>query len=309
MMDIIIGLSKHVDFMIDSGAFTNHAASVKAAASGKKYDPITLDEYIGASKRLHGNVWQYVMLDKLNDPATSRANLAKMLDAGLKPMPVFVRGDAYSYAAELMKVNEYLCVGGVVDSKLDYSEQRLIKVSAATGGQAKLHGLGFVRFPSIFKVPLYSCDSSSWTSGGQYGKMTRFDPKTGLTQIPWSSMTEANGKTGFWLNYLLNCNIEPGVVYDRDAYRRHHGIPALVTTNSYCEFHKFATERGRKFFFACPNVPWFVNIVSVAATKAGQFFDYKLAAKHRAHLLAALSRKNPQAFVDEVGAILGRVTA
>lgn len=308
MTDVILGLCPYVDFLIDSGAFTNHADSIKAAASGKKWSPITVEEYIHAARRFDGNVWQYIMLDKLNDPTTSRANLNKMLDAGLLPMPVFVRGDEYPYAEELTQINPYICVGGVVDAKVEYGEQRLMKVYEASGRRAKIHALGFVRFPSIFQVPIFSCDSSSIAAGQQYGTVTLFDPQKGISGKKWWYMGAPGKFTQSTMNHLLDCNVDPETFYNPDYHRGGLGVPGLVTVNAHLNFLKYTADRDRKYFFATTNLGLLASVLAVLQAKTGLAFDYKRAVRYVLDFKAVMAERNPGRIVDEAVSVLGAFT-
>jgi len=173
--------AKVTEVMIDSGAFTAHR-------QGREVD---LKAYCAYVKRLQDEpaVWGCVQLDKINDSPTTRRSLQTMLDAGCRPMPVLTTDMKIEEAAGLDKPCGKLCVAGALgqwEGHDDWILSRYRRVARELPG-AKLHGLAYVRWPTMFDASLASVDSSSHNTGGVYGSITSFDARTGISTIAGAS--------------------------------------------------------------------------------------------------------------------------
>jgi hypothetical protein len=168
--------------LIDSGAFTDHDAAVKAAKRGQAYTPISLDEYVRvcAQEFEPAQVWGYFMLDRIEDPAGTRANLDHMVASGLRPMPILVVNEDLAYLDELVQVNPHVGVALMAGrARREFRYQRL-QLAAQRQPGARLHALGLGAWPTMAQLPINSCDSSSFTGGMRYGTFCTFDPVRGV---------------------------------------------------------------------------------------------------------------------------------
>ncbi len=176
----------YCNILIDSGAFSNFWAKVKSAKGQKTGKPVTLDEYISYIKtNLDKKVWQYIALDVAKDAKASNRNLAAMVDAGLTPMPVYVEGNSADDVSGIMQINKRVCVAGGVSSNDHYIRNRYKTVYEASDKTAKIHGLGFGRFPDIFCVPIRSDDSSTFATGSRFGNVCRYSKVSGFVNGNW----------------------------------------------------------------------------------------------------------------------------
>ena len=98
--DMLSALLETTNVLIDSGAFTNHQAGLKG-----KPATATLPSYVEFCRKIDTRAWNYIALDVIGKKEKTRANLQAMLDAGLKPMPVFVYGEDYDRVGSLCEIN------------------------------------------------------------------------------------------------------------------------------------------------------------------------------------------------------------
>lgn len=149
---LLVELSRRglLNLLVDSGAFT-------AYTTGR---PIPIEEYISWCKNIYADTaWQYIALDAVANPAGTRSNLNKMLAEGLKPMPVQVMNEDLVKVKELVEINPFICVAGGVTQPIPFMQARYKKLFELTEGKARIHGLGFVKLPEMWQVPLFSVDS------------------------------------------------------------------------------------------------------------------------------------------------------
>jgi hypothetical protein len=297
-IDLIEALSPYCRVMIDSGAYSNYYSGREAIKQGKTFNGVTLPEYMQLlHDRFHGKVWQYIMLDVVRDPVASERNWLTMLDAGLVPMPVVVYKQPLDNMAELAAINPHICVAGGVETTIQWSASRYQAVYKASGGVAKIHGLGFVKHPAIYQLPLYSIDSSSWCSGGQYGIITRFDPKKGLYGVGWDKMP----KRPDIVDYLTRtCNVPVAWLNERKYYRRHIGVPGMVTVYANLEQHRFAATKQRKIFLAVVNYAWMQELTAAVQACGDRTFDYPKAREFNEYLRSMTKPQQTDAIVKAI---------
>ena len=291
----ILALAPYCNVLIDSGAFSDWNQGRQAAEKGKTHTPIDLGEYISACKRYHGRVWQYIMLDVINNPPASRVNLDRMVDAGLRPMPVFVYPDNLDNVTYLTEVNEYICVpGGAVGSARRFMWQRFQRTFEASGRKAKLHGLGFVKQPDMFHLPLHTVDASTWSVGAQYGSIKRFQGPNGFKCYAASTdVRKKNELRGF----LVNNGVSTTELNDPNCLRKHYGIPTMFTVFAYLQLQNYCATRGKPhLFLAVVGMSWLINLIAGLAAATPGHFDYPVARDMHRHLFSLA--KEPDRQID-----------
>lgn len=154
------------DVFMDSGAFSAFTQGVV----------IDIKDYIKFIKRLipSGRLKAYASLDVIGDAVGSQVNYQKMLDAGLKPLPVFHTGEDFKYLEAYCKSVDYLALGGMVGKDTTY----LLKFLDTAFGIIKHHwplkvhafGIG-TAMPLLTRYPFYSSDSSAWTATRKFGRV------------------------------------------------------------------------------------------------------------------------------------------
>jgi len=149
--------------MVDSGAFT-------AYTKGRTVDIKAYAEFLETWR----GCWDHaITLDVIGDPAATRANTRYLHQRGLPVLPVFTRGDTLAEFDAMLRDVPYICVGGLVGMTRDHQLPRvaLLQQRAAHQGGG-IHALGVASIPILRQARPYSADSSSVSSGFQYGTVT-----------------------------------------------------------------------------------------------------------------------------------------
>lgn len=299
-----------INLLIDSGAFTNYWDGVKAAAKGKEHNPILIEEYLEAARLMDGNVWQYIMLDVPMNKEASDRNLRTMLDAGLTPMPVLVEGEEYSRMEELVEINERVCVAGAVRTGDLYIYQRYQKAYDASRGKAKIHGLGFGRWPDILSLPLSSADSSTSTNGARFGAVNTFDPELGLPAVrrPVFKLKRLPERAKRMVDMARRCNISLDDLQDNDNWVGAHSLQQFLTSFAFLQFMQYLRRvTGKDYFIVFPHLSQASYLLRInlavmeTAHDHGQAFDWQQA-KPFADELKAMPNEQ---FKQEAHRILG----
>ncbi len=255
----ILALAPYVDVMVDSGAYTVATTKRRAALGlpARRGPPITLSAYIAFCRAIHGRVWQYLALDVIGDrPATSE-NLRQMVAAGLYPMPVVTTTTDLAEVPAMVAINSWLCVAGGPVMTHRWCCRRYHEVYEASGRQAQIHALGFVRWPDIARLPLRSGDSSSWQKGKQYGALTIFDDWRGtrgctLPQLRrWASTGDRRADP------FLGCAAEMGVgdaaLLAPAAWRTTTGVASVLSVYGTLRMGEAMAGRGVGSFIVNTN--------------------------------------------------------
>jgi hypothetical protein len=151
--------------LLDSGAFT-------ALSQGK---PIDVQEYITFLKRWEHRITRYAALDVIGEPEASRVNLFAMLEAGLKPMPVFVTGEKQDWLNELYEYSDIVAIplSKPVSPSMAI-RRKFMEVRMGWAAGRKVHWFGFTEQKSIEKWKPFACDSTGWLTAALYGWMNLY---------------------------------------------------------------------------------------------------------------------------------------
>ena len=164
---------KYVDnFIIDSGAFS-------FIQSGRK---INWNEYV--SKYIdfirECNVPPYFELDidKLigyEEVKKIRCRLER--ETGKRPIPVWHKRLGKEEFLKMCDEYDYIAIGGTASKEIIKDEYKYLPtfIREAHKRGAKIHGLGFTNSKWLGYCHFDSVDSSSWTVGNRYGRISRFD--------------------------------------------------------------------------------------------------------------------------------------
>lgn len=170
-------VAKHANLMVDSGAFTDYWARIKASiGKSKGYVPVNLEEYMKACVYFDALGAHYIALDYVRHEDQTMINMRKMVDAGLRPIPIFVEGGNHKNLLEMKDVNRnnMICVPGAAKVDKVYFHDRMWRVKQHAPW-ANIHALGYFRLPNALKLPIYSCDSTTWVDAQRYGHIIEFD--------------------------------------------------------------------------------------------------------------------------------------
>lgn len=147
-----------IRFVLDSGAFT----------AWKSGNPIELDDYCKFVESLPFTPWRYFTLDKIGDPEGTIENYELMLKRGLRPLPIFTRGEDPSVIDRFYETSDVVGIGGIVGTK---GNKGFVKGIMEHVGDRKVHWLGFTNQRYVGYYNPYMCDSSSWSGGVRYGRL------------------------------------------------------------------------------------------------------------------------------------------
>jgi hypothetical protein len=135
---------------LDSGAFTEMTQGVA----------IDLGEYIAFAQE-HGKFYAAIAnLDDIRgDIDRSRANHQRMLDAGVKAMPVFHQGEPWSVLDEVIAAAPEKYMGLGFQRPISGAEAWLEEVFSRVPSAVRVHGFAMTSF---LKFPFHSVDSATW---------------------------------------------------------------------------------------------------------------------------------------------------
>lgn len=162
------------DYFVDSGAFSLKSRDV----------PITIEEYTDFLLRYRDQIHIYANFDCIPKSGTTQAatsaaeetlqNQKYMEARGLRPLPVFHKGEPLGYLQYYVDNYGYICIGGLVD-RFGTNRQffNLIwrdYLSNPDGTpRLKVHSFGLSQMKYLLAYPWYSTDSSAWLIWSKYG--------------------------------------------------------------------------------------------------------------------------------------------
>jgi hypothetical protein len=235
-----------INFMLDSGAFTLYNAQ------GKR-DWLTLDNYSNYIKEYGNEFQKYVMLDVIGNDEKSKENYELMLKKGLNPMFVFTMADNdFNYLKEATKNNIDICVAGGVTTKGDWIRKRYQDVYNKTS--AKIHGLGYVKYPDMYQLPLASVDSSTWVQSSQaFGFLVYFN--NGMKSIAYIDVLKKQKKLPYELQRILEqIKLTPKEFSNLENHRGSASIGSLIGIMAYIKYQKYSKKNGIDLFLAASSM-------------------------------------------------------
>lgn len=150
-------LYQYRDWVLDSGAFSAHAA-------GKT---IELSKYIDVVKELLAGEdppSEVFALDVIGDHVASTKNADLMVEAGLDVIPCFHFGEPWESLLDMAKRFDKIALGGVARMK---EKQRTAWIGQcfARVWPKKIHGFGMSTRGLVLGFPFHSVDATSWELG------------------------------------------------------------------------------------------------------------------------------------------------
>lgn len=149
-----------IELLLDSGAFT-------AKNLGEE---ISLDEYCGFLEEHKEHLHGYIALDVLQDPHGTEVNLKRMLERGLRPVPVHVFGDDEARMNELFGISPWVALGGLRRPHRGRAPLSYVKLKMQWAAGRDVHWLGYTVNETVRGFSPYSIDSASWASGAMWGR-------------------------------------------------------------------------------------------------------------------------------------------
>ncbi|ETR72941.1 MAG: hypothetical protein OMM_01327 [Candidatus Magnetoglobus multicellularis str. Araruama] len=138
-------------------------------------------------------------------------------DTNIQSIPVWHKARGKDKWREICDSHDYCAIGGIVTREIKPSEYNIIIgwcLKEADKRNCKVHGLGFTRSVLFNRFPFYSVDSSTWTNGGRYANLYKFDRANGLI------LYEVIKKKGYRVNkrkYLDVYNFHQWIDFQRYA--------------------------------------------------------------------------------------------
>ncbi len=166
-----------VNCMMDSGVFS----------TWKRGNVVGIDEYIAF---VHKNLdWIEVCVNMDMIPSkygqartqaqigesarVSYENLWYMKSCGLKPLPVFHRGEEFIWLKRMLdEGEEYIAVSPkAADSDAIAWLDKVFTLLTTHDGVplVRIHGMGITSTPILFRFPFYSADSTTWSNASSMG--------------------------------------------------------------------------------------------------------------------------------------------
>ena len=244
----------------------------------KNWEPITIDDYIQECKTKYKDVWQYVALDVIMDEDQTMRNLDIMADAGLSPMAVLTPTADIEVVPKLLsynKANRISVSGGAVGKSDMFVASRIVQTHNISGKTAKIHGLGYMRHPQVFNLPLSTIDASSMNSGARYGTMMIYDERKGICGANWKDLANPKSeRERRILGTILRTGIKTEHLRDKQYYTGHHSIVNLACLFAYLQYANHATTKGVGLFMSLANYTITAALMAVIDSSERHTFDY-----------------------------------
>lgn len=288
MSEFLQGTLCSVDWLVDSGAFTQHSKRGQTTP----VSAFTMADYVAECHAVfHGRVVGYVQYDVIGDYLGTLRNLLDMRERGLSPIPVYVMGDFDAGRVRELFVHApdgRICIAGGVGTPLKYAVGRyLLSAEALRGKPHKIHALGFVRLPHCLHLPLATVDSSSWAAGGMFGTVYLFNPAwvvrygTPLKSFsreklrPLLDVSNGSPLAVDVRRALGRCGLGASDLSDEAKWRTWAGIPALIATREWVRFSAYSKEEWGLGVF-----PVVASTTSCCAVVAGLWWGLNRSASY-----------------------------
>lgn len=253
-IDLIKHRESDVSFLLDSGAFT-------AWRAGKECD---VGRYADFVESLPFKPWRYFTLDVIGNPTATAKNLEYLIARGLKPVPIFTRGEDICRLDDLYELSDLVAVGGLVGTR---GNQGFVNGFMKAVKGRKVHWLGYGRIEFVKRWRPFSFDSASWGAGVMYGCLRlyrgfgRFTvlSKKDLVGEPTREVGQAFADMGF----------DHAMMRSASRWQNTSGFSPLlfISLRSWVRFSlDLQRQFGIKMFLACPDA----NTIATAIRE----FDY-----------------------------------
>lgn len=230
-----------MDFLLDSGAFT-------AWKLGK---PIQLEDYCRFIETLPIKPWRYFALDVIGNAKASEENYLRMLDRGLRPIPIFTRGESPAMLEKYYETSDVVGIGGLVGTQ---GNAGFVKGIMKIVGKRKVHWLGFNKKEFIAHYRPYMCDSSSWSGAIRYGQLSIYDKRGRFIRIQKSDFTKAPSQELIRIIDEYGLDIRDFGKTEQWTNRAPATMLFKATCRSWTKYQADLEKTlGTKFFLACGN--------------------------------------------------------
>lgn len=156
--------------ILDPGAKT----IVEAAQKGKFIKPIDLESYAEFCIRHSDSIYQFLTLDIIGDPETTRRNTLYLERVvGRKPVPIFHVQSSLDVLEEMVEEDhDVIAIGGSVLVSRRKRAEVFAEIFRRFGDRANFHALGLGTTRLLMQYPWFSADASSWLNGRIFRTLT-----------------------------------------------------------------------------------------------------------------------------------------
>ena len=245
--DLELGLHPEWNTLLDSGGFTNFT-------TGKEV--VTLDDYIHYLKHNGGKYWNYLALDRIGDKVTSLSYLAQMRSQGLRPVPIYQRGQTTKKElVQMITKNPLTAIGGIsqnLGAKAEQEYLRNVMRVIKTVPNAKVHLLGVgLREANMYNP--FSADSSTWSTIYRYGIMRLWHQGRMVYFQKHRSMQDSKNyvrPTPENTRILLQYGLTWDDLYDRPAWGDPRSKISIANARAWIRCSRALYRKGCRYMFA-----------------------------------------------------------
>lgn len=237
---------QHIRLLVDSGAFT-------AWKAGKV---LRVGEYCDFIRSIQDIAWRYFALDVIGDPAGTRSNLDEMVRQGLRPVPIFTRGEDIGELDHLKAVSDIVAIGGLVGTK---GNKGFVKGLMKYIQPSETHWLGFTNTQFVSYYKPYSCDSSSWEMGGRYARFQLYMGKglfVPLTRADFVKMPPAK-----IVNGIKSYQMDPSDFSKKENWKGGHGVARVCGGRSIVRYSIELQKHMGTYHFMALTTPYALGLL------------------------------------------------
>jgi hypothetical protein len=173
--------------------------------------------------------------ERENSATKGWENMLYLESLGLKVIHVFHQHEDFSWLIKLSEHSDYIGVSPANDCSMREKELWMNKVYSIIKDKVKTHGFAVTSHTQLYKYPLFSCDSSSWTAPGRFGRIPIFTDDLKLKSFVYKCKEDV---LKFW-DYIKDIGID---VIAADDYRAR----LIISIKSYQKLQKIATDLWTK---------------------------------------------------------------
>ena len=167
-------------------------------------------------------------------------NMEYLESKGLKVIPVFHQHEDFSVLDKLRNHTDYIGVSPANDVSMNEKIEWMNKVYSIIKDTIKTHGFAVTTSEQLYRYPLLSADSSSWTSPSRFGTIPVFTDKLEMKVIKYKDKASV---IKYW-EYIKDWGIEK-LSSDDWSHRIKLSIKSYLQLN--VQATKLWEQRGVKF--------------------------------------------------------------
>lgn len=167
-------------------------------------------------------------------------NMEYLESKGLKVIPVFHQHEDFAVLDKLRNHTDYIGISPANDVSMNEKLNWMNKVYSIIKDTIKTHGFAVTSTDQLYRYPLFSVDSSSWTAPSRYGRIPVFTDKLEIKRIKYKDKASV---MKYW-DYIKDWGIEK--LSDNDwSHRIRLSIKSYLLMN--IQANKLWDKRGVKF--------------------------------------------------------------